>query len=397
MVPHDQTVLANEQVIDGRCERRHLVEVKQLEQWFFKITDYADRLLEDMETIEWPPHVVTMQRNWIGRSEGAEVVFRCEELGIDYPVFTTRPDTLFGATFFVLAPEHPDVLKLNDSQEVHDYINTRCRVGRGARRRAQAEDGRAAAARSRTRRRGGDPMYVADYVLLEYGTGAVMGVPAHDERDFDFATELDLEIRRVIDCGELPCTDDGPMVNSGRFDGIHNREAYEQIVDWLASEGKGRRTVSYRLRDWLLSRQRYWGCPIPIVHCERDGLVAVPDDQLPVELPHGGLRARQVAAGRRRGLGEHDLPGVRRPGAARYGHDGHLRRPWYFLRYCDPHNGEAPWDREVVRHWMPVDQYIGGMEHAILHSCTRASSSRRSPTWTCSTCRSRSRGSSPRG
>ena len=238
--PHDQTVLANEQVIDGRCERcGHLVEIRQLEQWFFKITDYAERLLDDLETVEWPPHVVTMQRNWIGRSEGAEVVFRCEELGIDYPVFTTRPDTLFGATFFVLAPEHPDVLRLTDSPEVHDYVNRALTEGaeeRGDEHRKKT----GVAARPHGHEPGNGeeiPMYVADYVLLEYGTGAVMGVPAHDERDFEFATEFGLEIRRVIECGELPCTGDGPMVNSGRFDGLHNREALRR----RSSTGSSRR------------------------------------------------------------------------------------------------------------------------------------------------------------
>ncbi len=329
--PFDQTVLANEQVIDGRCERcGNEVEAKQLEQWFFKITEYADRLLDDMTDIEWPPHVVTMQQNWIGRSEGAEVVFRCEALGIDYPVFTTRPDTLFGATFFVLAPEHPDVLRLNDSQEVRDYVNhalTESAEERGSEHKPKTG---VALGQTVTNPATGEeiPMYVADYVLVEYGTGAVMGVPAHDARDFEFATAFDIEIRRVIDCGELPCTDDGPMVNSGRFDGLGNREAYDQIVDWLGSEGKGRRSVSYRLRDWLLSRQRYWGCPIPMIHCETDGLVPVPDDQLPVVLPDDrGLHAEgQAAAGQRRGLGEHDLPEVRRPRAARHGHDGHVRR-----------------------------------------------------------------------
>jgi leucyl-tRNA synthetase len=371
--PFDQTVLANEQVIDGRCERcGNVVEVRQLEQWFFKITDYADRLLDDMATIEWPPHVVTMQENWIGRSEGAEVVFRCEELGIDYPVFTTRPDTLFGATFFVLAPEHPDVLRLNDSQEVHDYVNhalTESAEERGSEH--QKKTG-VPLGRTVTNPATGEeiPMYVADYVLLEYGTGAVMGVPAHDARDFDFATAYDLEIRRVIDCGELPCTDDGPMVNSGRFDGLDNREAYDQIVDWLASEGKGKRTVSYRLRDWLLSRQRYWGCPIPMVHCETDGLVQVPDDQLPVELPHVEDYAPK---GKSPLAAAEDWVNVTCPkcgGPARRDTDTmdtFVDSSWYFLRYCDPHNSEEPWDREVLKRWMPIDQYIGGVEHAILH------------------------------
>src|SRR6185312_11134225 len=371
--PNDQTVLANEQVIDGRCERcGHLVEIKQLEQWFFKITDYADRLLDDLATIEWPPHVVTMQRNWIGRSEGAEVVFHCGELGIEYPVFTTRPDTLFGATFFVLAPEHPDVLRLNDSQEVHDYVNhalTESAEERG-------DEGRAKTGvplgRTVTNPATGEeiPMYVADYVLLEYGTGAVMGVPAHDVRDFEFAEAMSLPITRVIDCGELPCTDDGPMVNSGRFDGLHNREAYEQIVDWLESESRGKRTVSYRLRDWLLSRQRYWGCPIPIVHCEKDGLVPVPDDQLPVKLPDVedyAPKGRSPLAAAEDWV-HVDCPKCGGPALRETDTmDTFVDSSWYFMRYCDARNDDAAWDRKVLDYWMPVDQYIGGVEHAILH------------------------------
>jgi leucyl-tRNA synthetase len=371
--PVDQTVLANEQVIDGRCERcGNEVVVKQLEQWFFRITEYADRLLEDMRMIEWPRHVVTMQENWIGRSEGAEVVFRCEELGIDYPVFTTRPDTLFGATFFVLAPEHPDIFRLSDSQEVHDYVNHALNESaeeRGDEHRAKTG---VPLGRTVTNPATGEqiPMYVADYVLLEYGTGAVMGVPAHDTRDFEFATVFDLEIRRVIDCGELPCTDDGPMVNSGRFDGLHNREAYEQIVDWLSSEGKGKSAVSYRLRDWLLSRQRYWGCPIPVVYCETDGIVAVPDDQLPVELPDVEDYAPK---GRSPLAAAEDWVNTTCPkcgGPARRETDTmdtFVDSSWYFLRYCDPRNDSAPWDRDVLKMWMPVVQYIGGVEHAILH------------------------------
>jgi leucyl-tRNA synthetase len=371
--PVDQTVLANEQVIDGRCERcGNEVEVRQLEQWFFRITEYADRLLDDMKTIEWPPHVVTMQENWIGRSEGAEVIFRCEELGIDYPVFTTRPDTLFGATFFVLAPEHPDVLRLNDSSEVHEYVNhalTESVEERGSEHKKKTG---VALGQTVTNPATGEqiPMYVADYVLMEYGTGAVMGVPAHDERDFDFATTFDIEIRRVIDCGELPCTADGPMVNSGRFDGLGNREAYEQIVDWLASEGKGERSINYRLRDWLLSRQRYWGCPIPMVYCEVDGLVPVPDDQLPVELPNiedYSPKGRSPLAAAEEWV---NTTCPRCGGPARRETDTmdtFVDSSWYFLRYCDPRNDSAPWDREVLKRWMPIDQYIGGVEHAILH------------------------------
>ena len=254
--PKDATVLSNEQVIDGRCERcGTVVEARNLEQWFFRITDYADRLLEDMASIEWPSNVVAMQRNWIGRSEGAEVTFVSDELGTDYPVFTTRPDTLFGATFFVMAPEHPDVLRLSDSPEVAEYVRralTESAEDRGAEDRAKTG---VALGTTVTNPVNGEhiPVYVADYVLMEYGTGAIMAVPAHDARDFAFAEKHGLEVRRVIDGGELPHAGDGPMVNSGRFDGLHNREGSEKIVEWLGSEDLGRPTVNYRLRDWLLS------------------------------------------------------------------------------------------------------------------------------------------------
>jgi leucyl-tRNA synthetase len=371
--PKDATVLANEQVIDGRCERCGTeVEARQLEQWFFRITEYADRLLEDMGRIEWPRHVVTMQENWIGRSEGAEVTFRCEELGIDYPVFTTRPDTLFGATFFVMAPEHPDVFRLNDSPEVHAYVNHALNESveeRGAEHKPKTG---VPLGRTVTNPVTGEeiPMFVADYVLMEYGTGAIMAVPAHDERDLDFAQAFDLEVRRVIDCGDLPCTGDGPMVNSGRFDGLGSREAYEQIVDWLEEEGLGKRSVNYRLRDWLLSRQRYWGCPIPILYCDSCGMLPVPDDQLPVELPD----VRDYAPkGRSPLAAAEDWVRATCPkcgGDARRETDTmdtFVDSAWYFLRYCDPDNDEAPFDREVLKRWMPVDQYIGGVEHAILH------------------------------
>ncbi len=371
--PHDQTVLANEQVIDGRCERcGHEVEVRQLEQWFFRITDYADRLLHDMREIDWPRNVVTMQENWIGRSEGAEVTFRCEELDIDFPVFTTRPDTLFGATFFVLAPEHPDVLRLRDSPEVREYVNRAITESSEDRGDEHKEKTGVPLGRTVTNPVNGEqiPVFVADYVLVEYGTGAVMAVPAHDTRDHEFAEKFGVEIRRVVDCGDLPCTEDGPLVNSGRFDGMNNREAYGAIVDWLESEGKGKRAVSYRLRDWLLSRQRYWGCPIPIVRCERDGLVPVPDDQLPVRLPDVEDYAPK---GRSPLAAAEDWVATTCPkcgGPARRETDTmdtFVDSSWYFLRYCDPHNDQAPWDREVLDSWMPVDQYIGGVEHAILH------------------------------
>ena len=366
-------MLANEQVIDGRCERcGHEVEVRQLEQWFFRITDYADRLLEDMKTIDWPRHVVSMQENWIGRSEGAEVTFRCEELGIDYPVFTTRPDTLFGATFFVMAPEHPDVFRLNDTPEVHEYVNRALNESVEERGAESKEKTGVALGRTVTNPVTGEqiPMFVADYVLMEYGTGAIMAVPAHDERDHAFAEKFGLEIRRVVDCGDLPCTGDGPLVNSGDFTGMPASEGKRAIIDWLEREGIGNASINYRLRDWLLSRQRYWGCPIPVVYCEEHGIVPVPDDQLPVELPDVQDYAPK---GKSPLAAAEDWVNTTCPVCGKPARretdtmDTFVDSSWYFLRYCDPHNDQAPFDREVVDYWMPVDQYIGGVEHAILH------------------------------
>ncbi|WP_205697735.1 leucine--tRNA ligase [Conexibacter sp. SYSU D00693] len=381
--PNDATVLANEQVVDGRCERcGHEVEVRQLEQWFFRITDYADRLLDDLETIEWPEHVKTMQRNWIGRSEGAEVVFRCDDLAIDYPVFTTRPDTLFGATSFVMAPEHPDIERLaagtGQEDEVRRYVNHALTTDKEERGSAEKPKTGVFLGRYVTNPVNGErlPMYVADYVLMEYGTGAIMAVPGHDERDFAFAQAYDLPVKRVIESpsgegDELPYTGDGTLTNSHPdFDGLPNREALSRIVDWLDREGKGHSSINYRLRDWLLSRQRYWGCPIPIVHCERCGTVPVPEDQLPVVLPDIEDYAPK---GRSPLAAAEDW--VRTPcpscgaGARRETDtmDTFVDSSWYFLRYCDARNDQAAWDKDAVGRWMPVDQYIGGVEHAILH------------------------------
>src|SRR5919197_513520 len=381
--PVDQTVLANEQVIEGRCERCGTpVEQRQLEQWFFRITDYADRLLSDFDLLEsWPEHVVTMQRNWIGRSEGAEVTFRCEELGIDYPVFTTRPDTLFGATFFVMAPEHPDVFRLvagtEHEEAVRQYVNhalTESNEERGA---ADKEKTGVFLGRYVVNPVNGErlPMYVADYVLMEYGTGAIMAVPGHDQRDHDFAKRFDLPIREVVGGGEdvqaEAYTGDGPLVNSHPdFDGLPNREALEQIVQWLDREGKGHATVNYRLRDWLLSRQRYWGCPIPVVHCERCGIVPVAEEDLPVLLPDiedYAPRGRSPLAAAEDWVNvscpECDGPARRETDTM----DTFVDSSWYFMRYCDAGNDQAAWDPGVLQRWMPVDQYIGGVEHAILH------------------------------
>jgi len=395
--PVDQTVLANEQVIDGHCERcGSLVEARQLEQWFFRITEYADRLLDDLDTIEWPEHVRTMQRNWIGRSHGAEVVFRCEELGIDFPVFTTRPDTLFGATFFVLAPEHHDVERLATGTEhedaVREYVNEAVRATAEERGAMEREKTGVSLGRTVTNPVNGEeiPMFVADYVLMEYGTGAIMAVPGHDDRDYAFAMTYDLPIRQVIrpqmpgsgetaagvsedamsSTDELPYLGDGDMVNSGRFDGKHNREAYDEIVAWLESEGRGKPAVHYRLRDWLVSRQRYWGCPIPVVYCETDGIVPVPEDQLPVLLPEVDDYAPKGQSPLAAATDWVQTECPKCGGPARRETDTmdtFVDSSWYFLRYLDAHNDEAPWDRAAVDYWMPVDQYIGGVEHAILH------------------------------
>jgi len=385
--PKDQTVLANEQVdADGRCERcGATVEVRQLEQWFLRITDYAERLLGDLNEIDWPEHVKTMQRNWIGRSEGAEVTFRCEELGIDYPVFTTRPDTLFGATFFVMAPEHPDVLRIvagtEREQEVREYVSHAITESGEERGNVEKPKTGVSLGRTVTNPVNGEqiPMYVADYVLMEYGTGAIMAVPGHDERDYAFARAFELPIRRVIegtppeggDERGLPYTGDGPLTSSNlEFDGMHNREALNAIVQWLDREGKGHASVNYRLRDWLVSRQRYWGAPIPIVYCERCGAVAVPAEELPVELPDiedYAPRGRSPLAAAedwvRTSCPECGSEARRETDTM----DTFVDSSWYFLRYCDASNDTAAWGSVVLREWMPVDQYIGGVEHAILH------------------------------
>ena len=384
--PNDQTVLANEQVIDGRCERCGAeVEVRQLEQWFFRITDYADRLLDGLEEIDWPEHVKAMQRNWIGRSEGAEVIFRCEELGIDYPVFTTRPDTLFGATFFVMAPEHPDVFKLaqgtDHEDEVHQYVNRALTESLELRGAADKPKTGVPLGRTVTNPVNGEqiPMFVADYVLMEYGTGAIMAVPAHDQRDFEFAVAFDLPIRQVV----APADGEAPegqafvahsanerLINSGPFSGMNAVEAQQAIVAWLDREGKGHPSVSYKLRDWLLSRQRYWGCPIPVVYCERCGIVPVPDSQLPVELPEVEdyqPRGRSPLATAEEWVNT-TCPSCGGPARRETDTmDTFVDSSWYFLRYCDARNDRQAWDPAITSYWMPVDQYIGGIEHAILH------------------------------
>jgi leucyl-tRNA synthetase len=368
--PNDQTVLANEQVIDGRCERCGAeVESRNLEQWMFRITDYADRLLEDMETLEsWPERVLTMQRNWIGRSEGAEVRFRIAELDEDVSVFTTRPDTLFGATFFVLAPEHPLVERMAETSPNEEELRAYVRHAG-----AKKSEERAASTEKTGVFTGffavnpvneaRIPIWVADYVLMDYGTGAIMAVPAHDERDREFAETFDLPIKPVVE-------EDGTLVDSAQFSGLPSEEGKRAIVAWLAERGRGEPTVNYRLRDWLLSRQRYWGCPIPVVHCERCGIVPVPEDELPVLLPD--VRD-YVPKGRSPLAAAEDWVHVTCPSCGGEAlretdtMDTFVDSSWYFLRYTDPHNDEAPFERALVDYWLPVNQYIGGIEHAILH------------------------------
>ncbi len=384
--PHDQTVLANEQVIDGHCERCGAeVESRTLEQWMFRITDYADRLLDDMALLEaWPERVLTMQRNWIGRSEGADVVFRVEELGEEVPVFTTRPDTLFGATFFVIAPEHALVERFAAGSPRGEEIRAYARhaAGRKSEDRAAAELKTGVFTGFHAVNPVNDariPIWVADYVLMDYGTGAIMAVPAHDERDFAFAERFGLPIVPVVadagatavaDGAYVAHSDHDVLVNSGPFSGLPSPEGKRAIVAWLAERGLGREAISYRLRDWLLSRQRYWGCPIPVIHCGACGIVSVPEDQLPVLLPEVD---DYLPKGRSPLAAAEDWVRVSCPvcsGEARRETDTmdtFVDSSWYFMRYTDPHNDTAPFDRGLVDYWLPVNQYIGGIEHAILH------------------------------
>ncbi len=368
--PHDQTVLANEQVIDGRCERcGTVVEARKMEQWFFRITAYADALLEDHALLDWPERTITIQRNWIGRSEGAELLFRVSELDEDVAVFTTRPDTVFGATFFVLAPEHPLVDTMVErsprGEEIREYVK-HALAKRGEVRAAAEEKTGVDTGLTATNPATGEevPVWVADYVLMEYGTGAIMAVPGHDERDREFAEQFGLPVRQVVD-DEL-----GMLVESGEFSGLPVEEAKRAIVEWLGSLGRGRPAVSFRLRDWGFSRQRYWGCPIPIVYCGECGIVAVPDDQLPVLLPEVEdyrPKGKPPLASNEEWLNV-PCPSCGGPGQREADTmDTFVDSSWYFLRYCDPDDDQAPFSRELVDFWMPVDQYVGGIDHATGH------------------------------
>jgi len=383
--PKDQTVLANEQVVQGACERCGTpVTKRELTQWFFRVTEYADRLLDDMEQLRgsWPDRVLTMQKNWIGRSQGAHVDFVVA--GETVTVFTTRPDTLYGATFFVVAADAPLAADLCAPSRRAALEAYREQV------RGLSDIDRQATDREKT---GVDlgvtalnpvtgeqiPVYAADYVLADYGTGAIMAVPAHDQRDLDFARAFGLPVRVVVDTGAPDPADtgvatagDGVLVNSGPYDGLPKDEAIARIVADLEERGGGKGAINYRLRDWLLSRQRFWGTPIPIVHCPSCGEVAVPDDQLPVELPD--LRGAALKPAGTSPLGAatgwvHTTCPACGGEATRDTDtmDTFVDSSWYYLRYCSPRYTGGPFDPEVVRRWMPVAQYVGGVEHAILH------------------------------
>ena len=385
--PVDQTVLANEQVIAGKCERCGSEVIRRvLTQWYFKITEYADRLLADMAALEgkWPERVLLMQRNWIGRSEGAEVAFAIEGLAEPVTVFTTRPDTLYGATFFVVAADSPLAAELCAPEHraaLADYVAEVTKLTDIERQSADRDKTGVFLGRHAVNPVNGEriPIWAADYVLSEYGTGAIMAVPAHDQRDLDFARAFGLPVRVVLDTGSadpvvsgVATPGEGTLINSGPLDGLTKQAAIARIIEILAERGLGRASVNYRLRDWLLSRQRFWGAPIPIVYCEACGEVPVPDEQLPVLLPD--LRGQELAPkgvsplAAAAGWVAAECPKC--GGPARRDTDTmdtFVDSSWYFLRYCSPSFEYGPFEVDAVRRWSPVNLYVGGVEHAILH------------------------------
>jgi leucyl-tRNA synthetase len=379
-----QTVLANEQVIDGRCWRDDsIVTKKKLSQWFFKITDFADRLLANLPKLKgWPDRVLTMQRNWINRSAGAEVEFPVEGREMKIPIFTTRPDTIFGVTYMVLAPEHPfvELLVSEDQREsVEQYVELTKRKSEIERTATDKEKTGVPLGVNVVNPYNGEtvPLWVSDYVLMEYGTGAVMAVPAHDERDFEFATKFRLPIKRVIENPAAPglplaqaYTEPGVLMNSGEFNQMDSETAKRKITELAQKKGFGREKVQYRLRDWLVSRQRYWGTPIPIIYCDKCGAVPVPDEDLPVRLPKDVDFGVQGTSPLATSTSFRNAPCPKCGAVGRRETDTmdtFVDSSWYFLRYIDPHNATKPFEPSDIHHWMPVDQYVGGIEHAILH------------------------------
>jgi leucyl-tRNA synthetase len=383
--PRCSTVLANEQVVGGACERcESEVEVKRLEQWFFRITDYAEELLRDAEVLEgWPERVRTMQANWIGRSEGVDIHFKLDD-GKTIPCFTTRQDTIFGATYAVISPDHVEIESIvKDKPEgaralefVKEYAGTTSQRGLEDTEKKGVPTGRYLINPVNDER---IPLWIANYVVGEYGTGAIMAVPAHDQRDFEFAKKYDLPIRLVISPdGEMKdaagleeaYVGEGIMVNSAQFDGLDNEEGKAKVADWMEETGIGERCVRYKLRDWLISRQRYWGTPIPIIYCDKCGIVPVPQADLPVLLPEleewkpsGESPLKTLSA-----FVETTCPGCGGPARRETDTmDTFVDSTWYYLRYLDPADSERPWEPADANYWVPVDMYIGGIEHAILH------------------------------
>ena len=388
--PRCQTVLANEQVVDGHCYRSICaapVEKRKLTQWFFKITDYAQRLWDSLDKLEhWPENVKTMQRNWIGRSEGIEVDFTLEHSGEKFPIFTTRPDTLFGVTFMALAPDAPLAETIAQGtkyeKEVNDFIQKVLKRTEIERTAVGVEKEGVFTGRYAINPVNGEkvPIYIADFVLASYGTGMIMAVPAHDQRDFEFAKKYKIPIKVVIqpqgqtlkpETMQSAYVDEGVMVNSGQFDGLNNIKGIAKINDYLEEKGLGRRTVNFRLKDWLISRQRYWGTPIPMIHCEKCGIVSVPEKDLPVLLPRDVKdykpKGKSVLAGiesfinttcpKCGGKAKRDPDTM----------DTFVDSSWYFMRYTDPKNDKLPFDPNKVNQWLPVDEYVGGIEHACGH------------------------------
>lgn len=375
------TVLANEEVIDGKSERGgHPVERRPMKQWVLKITAYAERLLEDLEELDWPESIKEMQRNWIGRSEGAEVTFAIEGHDQTFTVFTTRPDTLYGATYTVLAPEHKLVEQITTPEQraaVEAYLEqTKHKSDLERTDLAKEKTGVFTGAYAINPVNGERlPIWIADYVLISYGTGSIMAVPAHDERDYEFAKTFDLPIKAVIAGGDISkeaYTGDGEHINSGMLDGLNKEQAINKMIEWLEKEGKGSRKVTYRLRDWLFSRQRYWGEPIPILHLEDGTMKTVPESELPIMLP----KTKEIKPS---GTGESPLANITDwlntvdPETGKKARRETNTMPqwagscWYFLRFIDPHNDKALADPEKLKQWLPVDIYIGGAEHAVLH------------------------------
>ncbi len=378
--PLDKTVLANEQVEGGKCWRcGSEVEKKSMKQWFFKITEYADALLEEIPALDWPDKIKTAQENWIGRSQGAEITFGLESTDDEITVFSTRPDTLFGATFIVLAPEHPLARRLaNDEtrEAVEAYIDEAVKKSEIERQSEGKEKTGVFTGSYAINPANGErvPIWIADYVLGGYGTGAVMGVPAHDERDFEFAEKFELPVIEVIqkpNHDETIYHGEGPLINSGNFDGMSTSDAREEIVAWLEQQGTGESKTTYKMRDWLISRQRYWGAPIPIIHCDEHGAVPVPEKDLPVILPE--VKDYEPKGDGKSPLARQedwvnttcptcDKPAKRETDVM----DGYACSSWYLLRYTDPHNEKEAWNPELANYWTPVDMYIGG-DHAVAH------------------------------